>query len=58
MRGLFELLFGCRHRRLSRPVTPTKQSGGARETYVVCLDCGKRLAYDLTTMRVGKAMKD
>ena len=58
MGRLFDLLFGCAHRRLSRPVTPTKQSGGARETYVVCLDCGQRLAYDLTAMRVGKVIKD
>jgi hypothetical protein len=58
MGRLFDLLFGCRHRRLSRPVTPTKQSDGPRHTYVVCLDCGKRLVYDLTTMRVGQAMKD
>jgi DNA-directed RNA polymerase subunit RPC12/RpoP len=58
MGRLFDLLFGCRHRRLSRPVTPTKQSGDARQTYVVCLDCGKRLAYDLTAMRVGKTMRD
>jgi hypothetical protein len=24
------------------------------ETYVVCLDCAKQFAYDLTTMRIGK----
>ena len=58
MGRLFEFLFGCRHRRLSRPVTPAKQPGGAHETYVVCLDCGKRLAYDMTAMRVGKELRD
>ena len=36
----FELLFGCRHRNLSRPFT---LSGW---TYEVCLNCGKKLAYD------------
>ncbi len=53
---LLDVLFGCAHKRLSRPVTPRKDSGGPRDTYVVCLDCGKRLAYDLKTMRVGKAL--
>jgi hypothetical protein len=52
---IFDLLFGCGHRRISRPVTPSRQTG-SRQTYVVCLDCGKRLAYDLTQMRVGKAL--
>jgi hypothetical protein len=36
----FELLFGCWHRDLSRPFT---LSGW---TYEVCLNCGKKLAYD------------
>jgi len=36
----FELLFGCWHRNLSRPFT---LSGW---TYEVCLNCGKKLAYD------------
>ena len=53
---LLDLLFRCGHRSLSRPVTPTKASGEPRQTYVVCLDCGKRLAYDLNTMRVGKVL--
>jgi hypothetical protein len=53
---IFDLLFGCGHRRLSRPVTPAKGTGGPRQTYVVCFDCGKRLAYDLNEMRVGKVL--
>ena len=36
----FELQFGCWHRNLSRPFT---LSGW---TYEVCLNCGKKLAYD------------
>ncbi len=39
LRG-FELLFRCWHRNLSRPFT---LSGW---TYEVCLNCGKKLAYD------------
>jgi hypothetical protein len=53
---LFDLLFGCAHKRLSRPVTPKARKGVGQETYVVCLDCGKRLAYDLNAMKVGKAL--
>ena len=54
---LFELLFGCSHKRLSRPVTPARHSPGPRDTYVVCLDCGKKLAYDLETMTLGKVLE-
>jgi hypothetical protein len=36
---VFERLFGCWHRNMSRPFTI---SGW---TYEVCLDCGKQLAY-------------
>lgn len=53
---VFQILFGCRHKHLGRPVTPKKQAGGSRETYIVCLDCGKRLAYDLKSMTVGKVL--
>jgi hypothetical protein len=37
---VIELLFGCWHHNLSRPFT---LSGW---TYEVCLNCGKKLAYD------------
>ena len=52
---LANLLFRCRHRRISRPMTPSAQTKDPdRRTYVVCLDCGKRFAYDLVRMRAGK----
>ena len=35
----FKFLFGCWHRKLSRPFTL------AGRTYEVCLSCGKELAY-------------
>jgi hypothetical protein len=54
MRRIFDILFGCPHRRLSRPLTTTEPGG--RLTYVVCLDCGCRLSYDLQAMRVGKQL--
>jgi hypothetical protein len=36
-------------------VTPVSKAGVPHgETYVVCLDCGKQFAYDLSQMRIGK----
>jgi hypothetical protein len=52
---VLNLLFNCLHRHLTRPFTPVHQAGIAHgETYVVCLDCAKQFAYDLSTMRIGK----
>lgn len=60
LQSLLNTFFGCPHRRTTFPITPTGKSaalvahgmvrGG---TYVVCLDCGKELAYDWDEMRVG-----
>jgi len=59
------LSLACRHSKLSRPIAAAPQS--AREYrdaawepvsdrdaghYVVCLDCGKKFAYDWNNMRV------
>ena len=55
---LVEWLFGCSHRRTTFPITlPTgaRKAGadsGETETYVVCLECGRHIAYDWTTMRL------
>jgi hypothetical protein len=52
---LMDLLFGCRHEKITRPLTPVHKFGEPPgDTYVACLNCGKRLHYDLTTMQVGK----
>ena len=54
---VINLLFRCAHRKLTRPVTPVSKAGVPHgETYVVCLDCGKQFSYDLTAMRIGKAI--
>src|SRR5215469_13677831 len=45
-------IFRCSHRRQSRPITPR----GGGQTYAVCLDCGTRLAYDLSGMRAGASV--
>ena len=55
---VLNLLFNCPHRHLTRPFTPVSNTGvGHHETYVVCLDCAKQFAYDLNSMRVGKAIE-
>jgi hypothetical protein len=54
---LLNLIFRCSHRQLTRPVTPAHRPGAApAPAYVVCLDCGKRFAYDTVQMRIGKPM--
>ena len=56
---VLNLLFRCPHRRLSRPVTPTGgKKGEPHIAYVVCLDCGKRFAYDTRQMHIGKALDE
>jgi DNA-directed RNA polymerase subunit RPC12/RpoP len=53
--SILNLLFRCRHRRLTRPVAPiTKRGQPPSGSYVVCLDCGKQFVYDVTEMRIGK----
>jgi hypothetical protein len=54
--GIAGWLSGCSHRRKTFPFTPrstvsaNQQPGTRVETYVVCLDCGRKLAYDWTRM--------
>jgi hypothetical protein len=56
--SIINLVFRCRHRRLSRPITPPSKAGEPRSSaYVVCLECGKQFVYDLDRMRMGKAVK-
>jgi hypothetical protein len=43
--GIFGSLFGCWHRRLSRPITTDN------ETYQTCLECGARRKFDTGTFR-------
>ncbi len=55
--SLLNLLFRCGHRRLTRPVAPITKAGQPHsQSYVVCLDCGKQFEYDLSEMRIGKAI--
>src|SRR5947207_11510355 len=61
LRTLLRLVFLCPHRHKGPPLTlrqtmPSKLSGclsaSGRETYVTCLDCGQRFAYDRNTRRL------
>jgi hypothetical protein len=55
IKALINVLFECRHRRTTFPLTPagkTKNQPG--ETYVVCLDCCKQFRYDWEHMSMGK----
>ena len=54
-------LFGCSHRHTSFPITcrtsvaiDGRKETQSLETYVVCLDCGQRFAYDWSAMRIAK----
>ncbi len=55
---IWNLLFRCGHRRLSRPLSTAASNGKPPgRTYVVCLDCGKQFAYDTRQMRIGKVIE-
>jgi len=53
IKTMMHLLFGCRHRRLTRPITPVNKSKQTAMTYVACLDCGRQFTYDVSRMRMG-----
>jgi hypothetical protein len=54
---VINLFLGCRHRQITRPITPVhKPNSEPGVTYVVCLECGKQFHYDLMTMSIGKVM--
>jgi hypothetical protein len=54
---VLNLLFRCSHKRLTRPVSPPAKAGSpSGQAYVVCLDCGRHIAYDTKEMRLLKAL--
>jgi hypothetical protein len=56
--SIWNLLFRCSHKRVTRPITPVSKAGVPHgDTYVVCLDCGKQFAYDLQKMRIDKPVR-
>ena len=48
LQRILNRVFRCSHRRQTRPMTPK----GEDQAYAVCLDCGARIAYDLSAIRV------
>ncbi len=59
LQSILNALFRCYHRRTTFPLTIARSgnasaAGGAARTYVVCLDCGRELAYDWAEMRIGE----
>ena len=57
--SVFSRLFQCAHKHLSRPMAPARHRGVPRgDSYVVCLDCGRRFAYDAKQWKIGAALPD
>jgi hypothetical protein len=59
LQSILNTLFSCSHARTTFPQTPGRKNGGfpgatRNGTYVVCLDCGKKFAYNWELMRVGE----
>ena len=57
MLGLFDLLFGCHHKKKSFPMSRKRgqrasAAASVTGTYVVCLNCGKEFPYDWQGMKV------
>jgi len=52
LRALYDLIFGCAHRRLSWPLTVRTPK---KRTYVVCLNCGTEFDYDFEAMQLCQA---
>ncbi len=47
--GLIASLFGCWHKRLTRPITSDKNS------YMACLECGARRKFDTQNFKTSRA---
>jgi len=54
--NVVDLLFGCWHKNYSFPRSTRRgersKAASVTGTYVVCLDCGKELPYDWSSMKV------
>jgi len=54
---LFDVVFGCSHKRCSFPITlrgkqRRSPAASVTGTYVVCLDCGQEFPYDWNEMKM------
>ena len=55
--SLFDVVFGCSHKRCSFPITVRgdlrrSPAASVTGTYVVCLDCGQEFPYDWNEMKL------
>jgi hypothetical protein len=56
--SLFDIVFGCWHKRCSFPITirgklrRSTTAASVTGTYVVCLDCGREFPYDWSQMKM------
>jgi len=56
--SLFDLVFGCRHKRYSFPITVRRKvrrstaAASVTGTYIVCLDCDREFPYDWSQMKM------
>jgi hypothetical protein len=55
--SLYDLVFGCSHKRCSFPITVRgklrrTEAASGTGTYVVCLECGKEFPYDWEEMKL------
>jgi len=54
---ILNLLFGCRHKNVSFPITPRRgqpkpEAANLTGVYVSCLKCGKEFAYDWSALKI------
>lgn len=54
---LFDMVFGCSHKRCSFPITVRGKlrrspAASVTGTYIVCLDCGQEFPYDWNQMKL------
>jgi len=54
--SVFNMIFGCWHKRCSFPITVRgklrrRAAASVTGTYVVCLDCGREFPYDWNEMK-------
>jgi len=61
--SVFNMLFGCWHKRCSFPITVRgklrrRAAASVTGTYVVCLDCGQEFPYDWNKMKRVKVVTE
>jgi len=56
--SFLNLIFRCRHKRLTRPITPVRNGVPRAPSYVACLECGKQFSYDTREMQIGKPLSE